>query len=206
MLYDNRKSNAGIVLWGDIFELKALWTFIHKVIDESALLKEEDPLLSGLAYDVRHAFDGMRHKGTRKWYGDDPTPIYGFDCIWPNVLIQVALLRAGLAFMPNVTRGDQAVMYGLEFTVLESLGSILPGASESFYQSAVSIAQQGGESISEKIHSRTSYFLSLTPSKRKVDFGAILDSLAPMWARNNPLSPEVFEPFTDSGEYPPYKW
>ncbi|WP_436252770.1 DUF6904 family protein [Pseudomonas chlororaphis] len=84
MQHSIRKSNAGLVLWGDIYELKALWTFIHRVIEESALLKIEDPLLSGLAYEVRHAFDGMRRKDTRKWYGDDPTPIYGFDCVVVN--------------------------------------------------------------------------------------------------------------------------
>ena len=206
MQYAIRKSNAGLVLWGDIYELKALWTFIHRVIDESALLKSEDPLLSWLAYEVRHAFDGMRHKGTRKWHGDDPTPIYGFDCIWPNMLIQIGLLRAGLAFMPTVTRHDQAVMYGLESIVLEGLETMLPGAGESFFKSAVMIAHEGGENYSNKIHSRTSYFLTLTPTKRKESLGAIFDSLGAMWALNNPLSPEIFEPFTNLTEYPPYKW
>lgn len=66
MQHSIRKSNAGLVLWGDIYVLKALWTFIHRVIEESALLKIEDPLLSGLAYEVRHAFDGMRKKNSHE--------------------------------------------------------------------------------------------------------------------------------------------
>lgn len=201
-----RKSNAGLVLWGDIYELKALWTFIHRVIEESALLKIEDPLLSGLAYEVRHAFDGMRQKGTRKWYGDDPTPIYGFDCLWPNMLIQMGLLRAGLAFMPTVTRKDQAVMCQLEHTVLDGLEAMLPGASENLYKIALMVAQHGGESANDKIHSRTSYFLTLTPAKRKNELGEILDTLLPIPAFNNPLGSMVFEPFDMWSEYPPYKW
>lgn len=201
-----RRSNAGVVLWGDIYELKALWTFIHRVIDESALLKIEDPLLSGLAYEVRHAFDGMRGKDTRKWYGDDPTPIYGFDCIWPNLLIQMGLLRAGLAFMPTVTRNDQAVMYQLEHTVLDGLETMLPGASENLYKTALMVAQEGGERVNEVINSRTSYFLTLTPAKRKNELGAILDTLLSIHAFNNPLKSTVFEPFDSWSEYPNFKW
>ncbi|WAT32133.1 DUF6904 family protein [Pseudomonas sp. GXZC] len=201
-----RKSNAGLVLWGDIYELKALWTFIHRVIDESALLNEEDTLLSGLAYEVRHAFDGMRHNGTREWFGDDATPIYGFDCIWPNMLIQLGLLRASLAFMSTLTRNDQAVMYGLEHTVLDGLNIMLPGASEDLYKTALMVAQEGGERANEKIHSRTSYFLTITPAKRKTELGAILDTLLYIPAFNNPLRPTVFESFESWSEYPSYKW
>lgn len=201
-----RKSNAGLVLWGDIYELKALWSFIHRVIEESALLEIEDPLLSGLAYEVRHAFDGMRHKGTREWYGDDPTPIYGFDCLWPNMLIQMGLLRAGLAFMSTVSRNDQAVLYQLEHTVLNGLEAMLPGASENLYKTALMVAQEGGERANEKIHSRTSYFLTLTPAKRKNELGAILHTLLTIAAFNNPLESMVFEPFDSGSEYPSYKW
>lgn len=201
-----RKSNVGLALWGDIYELKALWTFIHRVIEESALIEIEDPLLSGLAYEVRHAFDGMSHKGTRRWCGDDPTPIYGFDCIWPSMLIQMGLLRAGLAFMPTVTRNDQAVMYHLENTVLDGLEAMLPGASENLYKTALMVAQEGGERANEKIHSRTSYFLTLTPAKRKKELGAILDTLLTIAACNNPLKSMVFESFDSWSEYPPYKW
>ncbi|MBX8556995.1 hypothetical protein K5D43_21190 [Pseudomonas cichorii] len=206
MQHSTRKSNAGLVLWGDIYELKALWTFIHRVIEESALLKIEDPLLSGLAYEVRHAFDGMRHKDMRKWNGDDSTPIYGFDCIWPNMLIQMGLLRAGLAFMSTVTRNDQAVMYQLEHTVLDGLEAMQPGASENLYRTALMVAQEGGERAKEKIHSRTSYFLTLTPAKRKNELGEILDTLLTIGSFNNPLKSMVFEPFDSSSEYPPYKW
>jgi len=206
MQYATRKSNAGLVLWGDIYELKALWTFIHRVIEESALLKIEDPLLLGLANEVRHACDGMRHKDTKNWFGDDPTPIYGFDCIWPNMLIQMGLLRAGLAFMPTVTRNDQAIMYQLEHALLDGLEALLPGASENLYKTALMVAQEGGESANEKIHSRTSYFLTLTPAKRKNELGAILDTLLTIAAFDNPLKSMVFEPLESWSEYPAYKW
>ncbi|SDJ11508.1 DUF6904 family protein [Pseudomonas abietaniphila] len=206
MQYVIRMSNAGLVLWGDIYELKALWTFIHRVMDESALLEIEDPLLSGLASEVRHAFDGMRHKNTRKWYGDDPTPIYGFDCIWPNILIQMGLLRAGLAFMSTVSRNDQAVMYHLEHTVLECLDVMQPGASENLYKTALMAAQFGGERINEIIFSRTCYFLTLEPAQRKNELGAVLDTLTGMGFFRNPIKPEVFEPYELGEEYPPYNW
>jgi len=206
MQYAIRKSNAGLVLWGDMYELKALWTFIHRVIDESALIKIEDPLLSWLANEVRHAFDRMRHKDTRKWFGDDPTPIYGFDCIWSNVLIQVALLRAGLAFMSTVTRNDQAVMYQLESTVLDALEAMIPGESEKLYQTALVVAQQGGDRVKDQIFGRTSYFLTLAPSQRIKKLGSILDTLHTLGVYNSPLKPEIFEQFEFGSEYPPHKW
>lgn len=206
MLYANRKSKAGLVLWGDIYELKALWNFILRVMEESDLLEVEDPLLSGLAYEVRHAFDGMRQKSNRDWFGDDTTPIYGLDCLWPIMLVQMGLLRAGLAFMPNVTRADQAAMYGLESTVLAGLEAMQPGLSEKLYQSVLSACQLGDESIHDKAYSRTSYFLTLTPAKRKADLAAILDTLGTHYAIDNPLVPDVFEPFRGCSEYPDFKW
>ncbi|WP_436253811.1 DUF6904 family protein [Pseudomonas chlororaphis] len=126
--------------------------------------------------------------------------------MWPNMLIQMGLLRAGLAFMPTVTRNDQSVMYHLEHTVLDGLEAMQPGASENLYKIALMVAQDGGESANEKIHSRTSYFLTLTPAKRKTELGAILDTLLTIRAFNNPLRSMVFKPFDIWSEYPPYKW
>lgn len=205
MQYEIRKSNAGIVLWGDIYELKMLWTFIHRVSEESRLLDGEHPL-TWMAYEVRHAFDRMRRKDTRKWCGEDATPIYGFDCIWPITLVQIGLLRAGLSFMPTVTRQDQTIMYGIEYVILDALEQLYPGMGEQYLKSAVMIAHQGTEIISEKIHSRVCYFLTLTPKKRKDRLGSIVDSLGSSWAVNNPLTPDLLDPFDDLDEYPDFKW
>ena len=207
MLFENRRSNAGLIIWGDIYELKALWTFIHRVQGESSLLdSSDDGVLMSLAYEIRHAFDRMRRKETRKWFGEDPTPIYGFDCIWPNILVQVGLLRAAMAFMPAITRGEQAVMYGLESTVANALENLLPGTGEQFLKAAASIGQAGEKLIDEKLFSRTCYFLTLTPAQRKKHLGAIFDSLRLIWARDNYLEAKVFESFTIRGEYPDFKW
>ncbi|KIL03230.1 hypothetical protein EGJ28_23285 [Stutzerimonas xanthomarina] len=206
MQYDNRKSNAGLVIWGDIYELKNLWAFIHRVLDESTLLDEEDQLLTSLAYEVRHAFDRLRHKSVRKWYGEDSTPIYGFDCLWPVALMQLGRLRAGLAFMPTVTRHDQSVMYGLESVVLNGLEDMLPGTSEQLIKMALRFAHEDADTVDSTLDSRTGYFLSLTPKKRKDNLAAIFDSIGTVWARDNPLDPIVFEPFLGLSEYPSFKW
>lgn len=206
MQYQTRKSNAGFILWGDMYELKALWTLIHRIQDESAIIKSEDGTLMDFAYELRHAFDRMRRTSTRDWYGEDETPVYGMDCYWPEVLAQVGLMRAAMAFMPTITRNDQAVMYGLEATVLDALEQMLPGAGENFLSSVARNAQQGEKQLRSRIVSRTCYFLTLTPAARKKHLGAIVDSMGSIWARDNYLDPSLFEQFEDWTNYPEHKF
>lgn len=46
MLFEKRKSNAGIVLWGDMYELKALYRFVQDIQTNSRLIgdTEQSPL------------------------------------------------------------------------------------------------------------------------------------------------------------------
>lgn len=108
--------------------------------------------------------------------------------------------------MSTVTRKDQAVMYQLESTVLEALEAMIPGESENLYKTALMAAQQGGDRVKDNIFSRTSYFLTLSPSRRIKELGSILDTLNTLGVYNNPLKSEVFEPFNFGSEYPPHKW
>lgn len=205
MQYETRKSNAGFILWGDIYELKALWTFIHRVLDESPVLKSEEGPLTDFAYEIRHAFDRMRRTGVRDWFGEDETPIYGLDCYWPEVLGCTGLLRYAMGFMPT-NRNDQAVMYGLESVVSDALEQMLPGTGESFLKSASFAAHNDEASFQSKVISRTCYLLTLTPAARKKHLGAIVDSMGLIWARDNYLDPSLFEQFEDWTSYPEHKF
>jgi len=205
MQYQVRKSNAGFILWGDMYELKALWTFIHRVQDQSPVLKSTEGPLMDFAYEIRHAFDRSRRTDVRDWFGEDETPIYGLDCYWPEVLVHTGLLRHAMAFMAT-NRNDQAVMYGLESVVSDALEQMLPGLGESFLKSASFAAHNDEAGLRSKIISRTCYFLTLRPAARKKHLGAIVDSMNMIWARDNYLDPNLFDQFEGCTSYPVHRF
>ncbi|MEW5511951.1 hypothetical protein ABGT16_04960 [Pseudomonas asiatica] len=89
---------------------------------------------------------------------------------------------------------------------MDGLEAMLPGESENIYKTALMVAQQGGKIAGKRIHSRTSFFMTLTPAKRKSEMSAILDTLLTMRAVDNPLKSMEFEPLDSGEEYPNFKW
>ncbi|WP_408601975.1 DUF6904 family protein [Pseudomonas sp. PLMAX] len=206
MLFDKRKSNAGIVLWGDIYELKALYQFIFDVQEKSHLIANTDlsPLYS-LLYEIRHAYDRGRRKSTRDWFGEDETPIYGFDWFWTDMIWQAGLIRAAMAHMP-LNRNHQAIMYSLEDIVASSIEVLLPGTSNSFLEAGLRIGASGPSSMYKRGGSRTHYFLELTPAKRKAQLWMLVNSLDPVWAHLNRDNMPDFEKYENFDFYPDFKW
>ncbi|WP_338923736.1 hypothetical protein V0M98_36630 (plasmid) [Pseudomonas silesiensis] len=206
MLFEKRKSNAGIVLWGDMYELKALHRFVDDIQSKSRLIgnTEESPLWQ-LLYEIRHAHDRGRRKSTRDWFGEDETPIYGFDWFWTDMLWQAGLLRAAMAFMPTLDRNHQAVMYTLEDVIESSLNVMLPGTGNNFLEASLRIGTSGPTAIYKKGVSRTNYFLTLKPAQRKAQLWAVVNSIDPVWAHFHREEIPSYDEFSDS-EYPEFKW
>jgi hypothetical protein len=207
MLFEKRKSNAGIVLWGDMYELKALYSFVYDVQTKSHLIGDADesplwPLLS----EIRHAHDRGRRKSTRDWFGEDETPIYGFDWFWTDLVWQAGLIRAAMGFMPTLGRTHQAVMYSLEDVIESALNVLHPGEGNNFLEAALRIGTSGPAYIQTLGASRTNYFLTLTPSQRKAQLWAIVNSVDPCWAVLHRQEIPEYEHFNDFGDYPEFKW
>lgn len=205
--YHDRPSHAGLELWGDIWTLKALHRLVTRLAKESPLLKDSgdsNPLWS-FAYEIRHAFDRMRHKSTKNWYGEDTTPIYGFDYLWTDLLVVTGLLRASLAFLPS-SREDHAVLYQFESIIEAAISSTLPDDTEAYFCAAFDVANRITIIDQDTLDSRTGYFLSLTPAKRKKSLLPIMATLIPNLPSPTDIPEAAFDRFKNADQYPDFKW
>lgn len=126
--FELTKKNAGVIIWGDTWTLHEVYDFIHKINDNSPIIKNKESFVLSLAYEIRHAFDGMRKKDVRERF-EDKCPIYGFEVLWPELVAQIGLLRASMSFVP-CNRSDQAIMYELENLIEMAATKALPGSHE----------------------------------------------------------------------------
>lgn len=113
------KHGAGITLYGDYFDLEALYQTIHKIAAEGFVEERAREFLFGLAYDVRKAKDRQREQ--RKFGIEKDTVKYrGVRVLWPHFLPQLALLRHCAGYR-NTDHRDQACLYLLEDCAITSL-------------------------------------------------------------------------------------
>lgn len=211
--FDLTKRHAGIVLWGDRWSLRAVHDLVHKVNEESPLVQNKEGFLLGLAYDVRKAYEGQREKAVREHF-EDRCPIYGVQILWPVIIAQVAVLRAGMAFMPT-DRMDQSVMYELEHLVDRAVREASPAKAEGIL---VQMKRLGAahEHVEEVIDSRCGYFVSLPPKQRVTQLAMLLASLDSMYdfhveiatrsGSRDVIPPDSFEPYSCGSEWPDFQW
>ena len=110
------KYGAGITLAGDYIDLRDLRETIHYFAsDEGPLPPHHGEFVQGLAYDVRHAYQGDRRVETVDSQIANST-YFAVDIIWPIFLVQVAMLRAVASYIPT-ERTHQANLYRLEACV-----------------------------------------------------------------------------------------
>lgn len=113
------KHGAGIILYGDYFDLEALHQTIHKIASESFMEERAQEFLFALAYDIRKAKD--RKRELRRFGLEKDTVKYrGVRILWPNFLPQLAMLRHYAGYR-NTDHRDQACLYLLEDCALTSL-------------------------------------------------------------------------------------
>ena len=87
------KYGAGIEIYGDYQDLNSLRQTILDLSDSRALNNGADEFVLGLAYDVRHAYEGSRGTITLSTSGSDSPKYFHFKTLWPIFLMQLALLR-----------------------------------------------------------------------------------------------------------------
>ncbi|HXQ36376.1 MAG TPA: hypothetical protein VN843_20350, partial [Anaerolineales bacterium] len=110
------KYGAGIELYGDYQDLNSLRQTILDLSDGA------DEFVLGLAYEVRHAYEGARGTISVSLPGMPPTTYFHFKTLWPIFLMQVALLRWSAAYQPT-NKEHQSNLYRLEASTDESLRS-----------------------------------------------------------------------------------
>ncbi len=123
LLGSSTKYGAGFRLAGDHTDLCDLYETIHYFIPENSLIPpHHDEFVLGLAYDVRHAYQGDRD--TQLINNPNGSSIYfAVDILWPICLVQVAMLRAIAAYLPT-TRSHQATLYRIEACIESALNAI----------------------------------------------------------------------------------
>ena len=175
---EKTKKNGGMILWVDEQSLREMHKFILDLSEKSPVLNSEGLTLA-LAHDIRKAYSSSR-KTAKANVGDDEITIFGVKQVWPTLLMQVALLRTGLAFV-NSSKQSQCLMYQLEAIIEDSVNSFLTTDAINIlsqYEQLIGIQEKF---ITERIGSRVSYFLSLESEQRRKQLAEVLHSLGTMW-------------------------
>jgi hypothetical protein len=211
--FDKVKNHAGMTLVGNYDTLCALHEVIHKVAEESALLREpaDGEFLLGLAYDVRKAFELQREVIEPPAHHEEIGRRYGVKVLWPTFLVQVRLLREAMAFCPTDER-DQGIVFLLEHAAHSGLVADMGGttAVDSWRRLSCNPAD-----MTDRVESRTGLFLQWRKAERRAGLGQLLDSLDSMfefWHERAPeawrwdISPEAFEAIEGLAEFADPKW
>jgi hypothetical protein len=129
MIYaEATKYGAGIQIYGDYHDFGNLHETIHHLADEGGPLRGgQDEFVLGLAYEVRHAYQGDRkvHKFAGDVTNSESTIYYSFLTLWPIFLMQLGMLRWAAGFQPT-DREHQANLYRLEACAEKALISYDP--------------------------------------------------------------------------------
>ena len=116
------QNGTGITIYGDYCDLRSLYLTISKIAEKVSRL-EDDPknlTLMSFSYEVRKAYSDQRLKEEITFDGDRKIDYFGFQCLWPDLLIFINVLREQAAY--SVTNElDQANLYIIEHITKKAL-------------------------------------------------------------------------------------
>ena len=134
--------------------------------------------------------------------------------LWPVIIAQVALLRAGMAFIPT-DRMDQSVMYELEHLVARAVREAPPAGADEILEQMKRLGEAHAH-VETVIDSRCGYFVSLPSKQRVAQLAMLLASLDSMYGfrvematRNGVdgvIALDRFEPYAAGAEWPDFQW
>ncbi|HET7116343.1 MAG TPA: hypothetical protein VFI29_07615 [Hanamia sp.] len=116
------QNGTGITIYGDYCDLRSLYLTIDKIAEKVSQI-EDDPryvTLMGFSYDVRKAYSEQRLKEEITFDGDRKIEYFGFQFLWPDLLIFISVLRyqASYSIMNEL---DQSNLYLLEHITKKAL-------------------------------------------------------------------------------------
>jgi hypothetical protein len=109
------KYGAGITLYGDYHDFTDLHETIHDLTRDSPLNGGREDFVLGLAYEIRHAYQGDRDtvRLPSNIQESEPSTYFTVRELWPIFLYQLGLLRWAAGFQPT-RREHQANLFRLE--------------------------------------------------------------------------------------------
>lgn len=214
------KYGAGIQIYGDYHDLDNLHETIHQLAnDQGPLNGSQMEFVLGLAYEVRHAYQGDRE--THRFAADithkETTIYYSFQSLWPIFLPQLGLLRWAAGFQPT-NREQQANLYRLEACAESALKAYDPFIGKRCLEWLSAFHGLPDDYLLQHIEDCARQYVS-GKKVGKARFKELPDILLKL----SPLSPEYqkFEEYlqkvaqeqncqaaelSDRGEYPKFKW
>lgn len=204
--------HAGIVLWGDFATLHRLHELIHHLVAESRYIEDKEGFVLGLAYDVRQAFQGSRHRDYRDYPNDDRCGVYGVEILWPLILVQVSVLRQAMAGIPT-SKLDQAMMFELEYVVESAVRAAVPATADEVIHGMRCAAMAPYIHLDTVLDSRCRYFIGLPSRQRLKVLPRLMETFDPMYQllanndmakRLDAIPPAVFVGYREP--WPDFKW
>jgi hypothetical protein len=116
------QNGTGITIYGDYCDLRSLYLTISKISDK-ACKTEDDPqciTLMSFLYEVRKAYSEQRLKEEITFDGDTKIEYFGFQYLWPDLLIFISVLRYQASYV-TTDELDQVNLYLLDHITKKAL-------------------------------------------------------------------------------------
>jgi hypothetical protein len=173
------KNYAGVILYGDYYDLKDLYETIYHVVENFPYNSHhifKDYAL-GLCYDIRHAYEGQREIKELGFDERDSAKYYGVKILLPVLLFQYKLIRWFKGFV-TITNNHQANLFRLESCIENALKEI---DAEIADQCMLHFTYNSG--ITDKylrifIDSLSIEYMEKTKAKRKSSLVSMLNSMS----------------------------
>lgn len=162
------KNGTGISIFGDYADLKMMYKCVHRIaecVDEEKN-KGQHQLLMNFAYEIRKGFSGNRLEDKIKHEDGKELQYYGFQLIWPDILLFISALRHNAGYI-QTDKSMQATLYMLEYITEEAqLQYDVEGAIaiHKYVENRINIANPYVFLIFQAIHID---FLRLPPGKKR---------------------------------------
>ncbi|HBB95032.1 MAG TPA: hypothetical protein DC054_06550 [Blastocatellia bacterium] len=89
------RHGAGIIIHGDYSDLTNLYESVCNLAENSVHEVIVGEFTLGLAHEIRKAYEGKpeQHEFKREFLGSETDTYFPFQELWPNFLMQLAILR-----------------------------------------------------------------------------------------------------------------
>ena len=134
------KKAAGIEIFGDFKDIESLHETVHFLCDSSILVPQMEDYVLGLAYEIRHCYQGDRLKEYFGEKGVDGAEYFGFRYLWPQFLVQLSLLR-NVANSIKTNHEHQSNIFRLEHIALEALVKLDPKMASNIFALLPNLAE-----------------------------------------------------------------
>ena len=112
---------GGFSLWGDFHDLRSLHETIHFLCDEKGPMDyHTSEYVLGLAYEIRHAYQGDRKEEAFGYDELDKVKYRGAELVWTHILPQMAILRRAAGYQPTDAT-HQSNLYRMEACIEDAL-------------------------------------------------------------------------------------